>query len=106
MTDTTTKDVDFILSEYPTHLREEWEKLIKEIGGENFHINWKFYEMFGGMVRITCPYFDGFGTDDGDERTLKIFHTIRWKRDKWRKFINSTEPANFDDVKSFFVMVG
>ena len=64
MTNTTTNDVDFILSECPTHLRDEWEKLIEEIGRENFCINWKFYEMFGGMVRITCPYFDGFGVDE------------------------------------------
>ena len=57
---TTTNDVEFILSECPTHLRDEWERLIEEIGEDNFRINWGLYEMMG-QVRITCPFFDGFG---------------------------------------------
>ena len=99
---TTTNDVDFILSECPTHLRDEWEKLIEEIGEENFTINWGLYERMGDLVRITCPFYDGFGIDDGfgDEHTLKIFRTIRYKRDKWREFLNSTEPTTFGDVRS------
>jgi hypothetical protein len=97
------RDVDFILSECPTHLRNEWEKIIEEIGEDNFRINWGLYEMMEGLVRITCPFFDGFGIDDGlgDEHTLKIFHTIRNKRDEWREFLNSPEPTTFDEVMHF-----
>jgi len=97
------RDVDFILSECPTHLRNEWEKIIEEIGEDNFRINWSLYKMAGGLVRITCPFFDGFSIDNGlgDEHTLNIFHSIRHKRDKWREFLNSTEPTTFDEVMHF-----
>jgi hypothetical protein len=102
MTDTTTKDVDFILSECPTHLRDEWKKLIEEIGKDNFRIDWSLYEMMG-EVRITCSFFDGFGIEDfgGTCGTLNTFRAIRHKKDDWREFLNSPEPTTFDEVIYF-----